>query len=125
MKLYLIAYMVLTVIASSALVIVWMNISPLDIYYFKNSSIFEKIKEISYLGISDKVRTLGYEYSSYNYIIQALTIAIVFGGMSYITIGNITYSLIGDDNSIAWVYEGQLQSIEELLELGIITVEEE
>lgn len=36
------------------------------------------------------------------------------------TQGIITYSLQGDDDSIAWVYEEQLQSIEELLELGII-----
>ena len=39
------------------------------------------------------------------------------------TQGTIKYSLTGDENSIAWVYEGQLQSIEELLKLGIIEEE--
>jgi hypothetical protein len=61
---------------------------------FKNGNMIKKFKSLSYLGINNKIKTLGYQYSSFDYIMQALVIAVVIGGMSYATIGDIAYTFI-------------------------------
>ena len=74
--------------------IVNFNLTKKDIKAIKDEELVIKVKSLSYVGIIDKIRIIGFDYTISAYLVHSLLVTALLGYIFYYTIGNIIYTFI-------------------------------